>query len=1227
MTGYTSQADYWRNNYDPIDSTPYCNVYRGPDGQIYIDWTPTDAPSWASRGQWSDDFSALTGHMPQSWSDAIQHIANTYGPESSTVHHIGYSRGGAFAEMFGGTGYGAMTNPAMPVAPGAHDEAPNEPTHWWDPLDMVHNLLHASHGHFDPFTPNPSQAGIPDQTPTTPVGPMIPPANVIEMFGHDDNGHSLIAAHPAMPFGASSYAGSLSGRSRFRSSYPANQTRRKTEQFGDLNAYNRVYQFYNYHGEKKQMLEEYCRSLVLSMVRIQKGVVHDYEEPIAWPFPIHQPEVTGIPHQDQHLDQYLNWIEFHFKDARRDGGFYGKTLGNRNDTEGEASIIQGGTALQTLPPLAKQYQYDIGINKPTCVQLWELVDPHDPTKGRRMKSLTKLAADITEIFESLAYLDTNFDRAHNAADPALGTPHVDSLDIRPCRIMLIKSLKVKLSNEQTKITHDVIYDDEQFASSRVDIGSYTTVTIHNVSPATGDIAMQGDPMAADTITHVPLIGKMYTFSGSCPKVWDKHKADLHQLFNPLFFRTGRYRLPHSKIHELDQFKSPPRGRAIWSNCIGESRIAIGPGQIKKLRMNFRIRDSLGEFWQKYRDHYLSDSRLGRTVCLCLEPMIRRQHLGEPTSIALKKTFDAADLAKYDENTNVWSHEDLAPINDVVEYQPYELKETEVNGVVSMRKELRPAFRLTSVPPGTPNFGSLASGAIFSSPPDTESGAIQYYFYSVHDTDKRICVGRAVHPTTLGDSLLALPDTNADNTLKNPDGSDVVAADWRLAKWTDDPARTSKGDPMMFNIQINRLLHAKTRLKKFHALGADKTGIKRKWEDRLKSVLGADLFGTPIHSDDPNYHGSRLDAPRDIDMFHSAGIRQVIAEGEAGNISVAAAPAVNVTVEGPGGLSTEDTTAAMVAALKQTIAHADGHEHAGKLKLGHHPLAGVVTSDNKLAVDHSSHPLEDVIIRNEGSPRLRINPGGMQLAMEQALYNPAWQVTGTEQGLKVQVTNTLGVSGNVGVTGDVPIRVNADGKPVDAAGNPVAVPVSDTNLPTVAVANSDDIKVKVHNPDDVKVKVHNPDDIKVKAHNPDDIKVIVHNPDDVKVQVSDTDLPTVPVANTDDVKVKVHNPDDVKVKVHNPDNVTVGVTPGETVSLAAGGRVDVNIDAIGTVKTRIDETTGHTQYRHGGHSWYNTPAGNVQAHIASVEGVVPVYQVNAPSGSTGNTSIIDMVSPF
>ena len=903
----------------------------------------------------------------------------------------------------------------------------------------VEGLEHMFGDH--PTTPGNTQPPY-NPTPTTPGG--IVPDNVIEMFGHNSNGHSLLPAQ-SMGFRDSQYGGALSGRSRFRSSYPANQTRRQTEQFGDLNGHSRIYQFYNYHGEKKQMLDEYARGLVLSLVRIQKGVVHDYDEPIAWPYPVHQPEadVSGAPVQTQALDQYLNWIEFHFKDARRDGGFYGKTLGNRFGTEGYTGVNTSGTPANE-ESLAKQYQYDVQISNDhsTCVPLWK----YDGA-GKVMLSLTELAKNIADMFEKFAYLGADMTRAHQNADPTLASPHIDTLDVRPCRIMLVKSLHVPVDGVG-RVTHDVVYDDEQFASSRVDIGSYTTVTLHNVSPASGDIVGVNNPMSADTITHVPLVGKMYTFSGSCPKVWDKHKADLHALFNPLFFRLGRYRLPESKLDDLKQFKTPPRGRAIWSNCIGESKIVIGPGMIKKLRMNFRIRDSLGEFWQKYRDHYLSDSRLGRTVCICLEPMLRREHVGEPIPVVLQKNFEAAELDST-QNLNATANT-LAPfsgstapnVETLVEYQPYELimYPDPTTGLVKRTKQLRPMFNFGIAPAGQDNFVMYGSNP--QQAPAYQSQGIYYWWYDTNVTPRVLVKGNIVHP-----SQKPLGPANAVHPLGVPhdiclpiDASGNLIAPgghWRLAMWTDDPERCSKGDPMMFNIQINRMLHASTRLKKFIALGADKTGVKRNWDDRLIANLGSNMFtGTA-------YDGEGPDAPRDIDMFNHAGIKEIVLEGESGNLSV--------TTGGGSGpaLTQQEMEAAMTAALTAHRTSSDYHPlstavhttgtHAGKIDFGSHPLAiGGVTART---IPININQYDGAFVSSRGIP-IRTGYGPVTGNVIPLV------VEGDATGTALKVTETNPVA--TGITGTVDVNIKEyDGTFVSSAGIPIRTgvgPVSGNFLP-------------------------------------------------------------------------------------------------------------------------------------------------------------------------------------
>ena len=50
----------------------------------------------------------------------------------------------------------------------------------------------------------------------------------------------------------------MSRRSTALKPYPGGQTRRQIEEHGDLNVYNRMYQFYNYHADKDILIDEMC---------------------------------------------------------------------------------------------------------------------------------------------------------------------------------------------------------------------------------------------------------------------------------------------------------------------------------------------------------------------------------------------------------------------------------------------------------------------------------------------------------------------------------------------------------------------------------------------------------------------------------------------------------------------------------------------------------------------------------------------------------------------------------------------------------------------------------------------------------------------------------------------------------------------------------------------------------------------------------------------------------
>lgn len=905
----------------------------------------------------------------------------------------------------------------------------------------IHELEHVFGGDTPAQTPG---QPIPNPTPTTPA------LNISQgdiNIGSSHHGHSFSTAQ-SMPFGNASYGGRLGGASKFRSGYPANQSRRHTEEFGDLNGHNRIFQFYNYHGEKKQMLDEYCRGLVLSLLRIQKGTVLDYETPIAWPYPIvHKnatyPDVNGVeqPLPTPACDQYLDYLEFHFKDNRRGTGKFGQVLSSGHSNR-----------------LAVQYRADSDeIDLTTCVNLWESYVENDVTYYR-MKTLPKLAADLCDMFHAWAEMSDDYVRPEFA--------QVDDLDFVPVRVMLVKKLFVSPGVE----TWDVVYDDDQLASSRVDVGCYTTVTLHNVSPADGDIVSNPDPLTTDTIAHVPLVGKMYTFSGPVPKVWDKHREELHELFNPDFFKIGRYRLPKSKLEDLQEFKNPPRGRAIWSNCIGESRVMVGPGQIKKLRMNFRVRSSLGEFWQKYRNTYLSDTKMGRSVCICLEPMIRKQHVGEPVSVQLVKRDS-------DPGAEAFS---------IIDYPPYEILTDPLQPLAKPRKVLRKLFTLAQDTSGTPTTQFWYH--IFDKTGDLtwlKSKTIQTQLGLVHaidpdgypiyagDTPAHNALRTAFDSDSTPGALQVIDPASSAHTVEkwgytpsgglvpsNTAGSPILAC--YPAPWTADPGRTSRGDPMMFNVQINRMLHGSARLKKKHILGADKTGIKRTWNDRMIANLG----NVAMFNDDGNLSTDFLkDAPRDIDMMPGAGIQAVIPQGADGNLTVGAPQqAGDINISGDlvtgGGLTQAQAQTAFTAALGSALP-----THEGKL----------LTSDTT-AHGHIQGISAPTV--NVPAPNVTVQGGldqtQMTAAMTAALNNatsidiatapattvnvPAPQVT-VQGGLdQAQMTNAMTTALNQAA--NINATVNTTGSPLNIMDMTTAVKQAlaqqnvtiDNPVTTVAVSN-------------------------------------------------------------------------------------------------------------------------------------------------------------------------------
>lgn len=616
----------------------------------------------------------------------------------------------------------------------------------------------------------------------------------------------------------------MSRRSTALKPYPGGQTRRQTEEHGDLNVYNRMYQFYNYHADKDILIDEMCRGLVLSLLRISGGSVQEYDEPLGWTAPYFQ------DHCSHH-----HAIVFHMKDQRRHSATFAQTL----------SSFSGADATGADKLLPEQYDADHKVSH-TSVPTWVQLHHADGT----MRSMAEVAAQLAACIKIWIEAQT-FGGADDSEQAVRG------LDLVPCRLQLLKRSVVS-----GMTSYEVVIDDREFDASKVDVAAYTTVTMQNVTPAMGDSLMTGDALSSDTINHVPLKGKMYTFAGPVPKVWDRHRADLQHLFKPDFFQKGRYLLPNSKLHDetMDDFRTFPRGRHIWSNCVGEDRITFQPGSTQKLKLEYRMKTSVRDFFHKFRNDDISSSKLGRCVCLALEPSIRRQHQGQPISVVLPK--------------RIWKSAGREPPNDVdgtvvdtaVQYEPYQwahVPKVDFNGdpvepaQTIVMKRPRQVFRLnTSVTP---------------SHQEPNPAVVEYAWVYPGAEFAGNVVWEQSGETPAGGGYIPLL---WDNVTR-----DLVITHPELAQYV------SKGDPIMFNVQINRLYTGSSLLKNHSRLGADKTGIKRKHVDKMYSNMGDVSFAHAEQYGD-------VFKDHDLQSAHQIGVAPLIQEGDAMNAAVT----VNVAAE-------------------------------------------------------------------------------------------------------------------------------------------------------------------------------------------------------------------------------------------------------------------------------------------------------------------------------------------
>ena len=672
-----------------------------------------------------------------------------------------------------------------------------------------------------------------------------------------------------MGFRTSSKANGFAGAGR-ASTYQKGQSHRRTEEHGDLNTYNRVFQFYNYHADKDILLDEMCRGLVLSVLRIAGGTVQEYDEPIAWPAPL-------FPNRADHAHHAA--LSFHFKDNRRHSTTFGKTLSSFS-----------GRSLTTVANIHGAHlpdQYDAEVYTgalPDIPATW--VALHDGTK---MYSLKELAAKLAILFSNWIAFTQDISNVDANSNIPKG------IDLVPCRMQLIKTtthpqaLQSPYLSRSTVAAHEVEYDDIEFGDSKVDVSAYTSVKLHNVTPASGNVLLKSDPMGSDNITHVPLKGKMYVFSGPVPKVWDKHRFELQHLFKPEFFKVGRYLLPNSRLHstQTEEFRTPPRGRFIWSNCVDEHSITMAPGGMQELKLNYRVKTSIKDFWYKYRDDDLSSSKLGKSICICLEPSMRRMHINTPIPVVHVKEQlipIGGTSDKYSGDTR------LIPI----EYQPYEWKR-DATGVT--KKQIRQVVTL----------GILGSQTAIpnTSPPEySHPGVvptIPWYKQTVISTG--IVVARITEQASATSTLSETTPLMWD---------EITTA--MIIAYPELQSFVSRGDPMMFNVQINRNYGATCSLRNSVRLGADKTGVKRKYHEKMISNMGDVNEDGYVNAADTVAAKARGDifGDHELETATGAGVRTLVLEGDAQNTAL---PSVVVNVAGGGSsMTAQQLSSAMTSSM-------------------------------------------------------------------------------------------------------------------------------------------------------------------------------------------------------------------------------------------------------------------------------------------------------------------------
>jgi len=545
-----------------------------------VEWTPTPEPGFNRKSlrAWGEDLAAYSGVRPHSYASAISHIKSTYGMESKYVHHVGYSRGGAFARELGGTGYGTFNMRTETQARGSSG-------HRVPGADFIHNRV-------VPVTNLLSRGFLKRKE-------YAQGSKSAQGDAKQRRITSLSTARAArdMSSGDAKYGGRFRRRVRRAPASHPMCTRRLVQDYGSLNATNIIYHLYSHHADRDVLLNEFCRSLIVKLVHTMKGTIKSHNDPISWPFPKSSEEDTD----------YLENIRIQYRDVEKQA----RPAAGTGDTATGGQIDRDaifGAAFAS--PAARYAPEKVDPNMPSPIQVFHsIVQDEQPAHNgtqhyyaraiNENKSLVELADELQKTFEYIFGLER-----HSV----------------PVRLQITR----RMSGEE-----EVIYDDDNFSAASCKLTVNGNHKLMNVSPASGSKGFSADHQYSKAnLLHSPLVGRLYEFSGECPIVRDKHPTELHNLFPADRLWGGRLTIDGAHVHDVEDpaktsiMHHPPNGTNLFKNCTGSSVIKMQPGQIKKILIRMSLTTSIGSLVSRWRNSTYSRMSLGGCTMIALHPMVR-----------------------------------------------------------------------------------------------------------------------------------------------------------------------------------------------------------------------------------------------------------------------------------------------------------------------------------------------------------------------------------------------------------------------------------------------------------------------------------------------------------------------------------------------------------------------------------------------------------------------------